>query len=262
MKGLKQHTHKDRDSIIRIMIPLIQKKFKDNLVALAACCSFARNQDVEYSDLELTAFVKDMPENKPKSGLAKIYDGMLIELAWMTRETYIKTTLDVQEYWPYSGSDTLIPLINDDFIRELNAYRATDLKQKCLDQAVRCFTEYYEASCKVLNAVVKENREGIPVVFSDMISQILRLLSFLNCEPYLTASKMFTQARNFAVRPNSLDGLLDIAVAGNYGDLNILQNAVTTIYTEFEKLFEELQLPLYDDNLDPDRLVHRMRQAL
>lgn len=260
MKGIKKHTHEDREKIIRRMVPLIRKKFGDNLIALAACCSYARNEDADYSDLELIAFIKKMPEGKPQGGIAKMFDGMLIELTWMTRETYLKTTLDVNEYWHYSGSDTLLPIINEEFIAELTAYRQPHLEQKCLDQAVGCLAEVQEAVTKVLNAVVQENHDGMPLLFFEMVSQIIRILSFLNQTPYVTASRMFARARDFRTKPKRLGKLLDMAVNGAYQDLNELREVTVAVFEELETIFEELDLPLYDDDFDPNKLLHPMRQ--
>lgn len=36
MKGIKKHTHQDRERIVGEMVPLLQKKLGDNLVELAA----------------------------------------------------------------------------------------------------------------------------------------------------------------------------------------------------------------------------------
>ena len=260
MKGIKKHTHEDREKVIREMLPLIKKMFGDNLIALAAGGSYARGEDADYSDLELTAFVRTMPEGKPQDGLAKMFDGMLIEIVWMTKETYLKSVRDVNEYWHYSGSDRLLPIINEEFIAELNGYQPPDLKQNCLDQAIGCFSEIQEAVSKVLNAVEQENRQGLPVMFFYMVIEILKLLSFLNQEPYVTAPRMFTQARNFRTKPPSLDRLLDVAVNGTYQDLAALREVCTAVYEELEAIFEKLGLPLYDDNLDPNDLVHKFRR--
>ena len=173
MKGIKEHTHSERQKVIKEMTPLIRNKFGDNLLALAVCCSYARNDDHLYSDLELIAFVKEMPQDKTQGGLAKIVDGMLIELMWMTKETYLNTVLDVNEYWHYSGSDTLLPIINAEFINELKDFQPMDLKRKCLEHAVGVFTEYQEATSKVLNAISQNNNENMAVLFFDMINQIL-----------------------------------------------------------------------------------------
>ena len=118
MKGLKKYTHQDRQRIVEEILPQIREKFGDNLIALAAQGSFARNEDFDYSDLELIAFVKKMPEDR-WGGIGKIVDGLLIELIWTTRENYIALTLDVTKDWYISASDKLQPIINAEFINEL-----------------------------------------------------------------------------------------------------------------------------------------------
>lgn len=57
--------------LIKEMIPLIKKKFGENLLALAAEASFARGEDTDYSDLELIAFVKELPGEKKIDGMRK-----------------------------------------------------------------------------------------------------------------------------------------------------------------------------------------------
>jgi hypothetical protein len=57
-----------------------------NLVALAVTASYARNEDLAFSDLELTAFVRKMPDGKHSDGFGKIRDALLIEVIWTTED--------------------------------------------------------------------------------------------------------------------------------------------------------------------------------
>ena len=260
MRGIKKHTHSDREKVIREMVPFIKKKFGDNLIALAASGSYARNEDFAYSDLELTAFVKKMPRNKPMGGLAKIRDGMLVEMLWMTRETYLKNTLEPNENWHMSGSDTLLPILNKKFIEDLGKYRVENLKRKCLDLAVGHFSEVQESVTKVLNAILQKNRDGIPLLALEMMMQILRVLSFINQTPLVTFATFMSQAREFAIKPASFDKLTRIMVKGEYTRLAEFRDTVIAVYSEFEDIFEQLNLELYDDNVDPNKPVHEFRK--
>ncbi len=165
MEGLQKHTHSDREAVMQEMIPLIEEKFGDNLIALAAQASYARSEDRDYSDLELVAFVKEMPEG-PR-GMGKVRDGMLVELVWKTKETYLSQTKEVTDEWYIAGSDTLLPIINEDFVAELNGYQVENLKQKCLNHAAHYWQEVQESTAKVLNAIESENRDGIPLLLCD-----------------------------------------------------------------------------------------------
>jgi hypothetical protein len=252
MKGLKRYSHGERKRVVEELLPLIQKKFGDNLVALAATASYAREEDFGYSDLELTAFVKTMPEGQRWGGAGKIRDGLLVELVWTTKEIYLADTREVTGNWYLAGSDTLLPLINDDFINELNNYSVENLKQKCLIQANRHWHEVQEATAKVLNAVTASNREGMPLLLFDMLRHMLIELSLLNQSPYVTFARFISQSRTFEVKPDSFDALVDVVVQGSYQDLQTLEEKVVSVFSQFERIFEELGVELYDDDIDPN----------
>lgn len=248
MKGLKKYTHQDRQHIVEEILPQIREKFGDNLIALAAQGSFARNEDLDYSDLELIAFVKKMPEGR--HGIGRIRDGLLIELVWVTREEYIAETLEVTKMWYLSASDQLLPIINAEFINELSEYRTKNLKEKCLAEAKRHWNEVQESTSKVLNAIKAENRDGLPLVLFDMTLHFLISLSLLNQTPYTTFARFVSEARLFEIKPPKFDDLLDLIVQGAYNDLHHLENLIVIVFSQFEVIFENLGIELYDDQID------------
>lgn len=252
MKGLKRYSHADRQRVIEEMIPLIRKKFGDELVALAASASFARDEDTDYSDLELVAFVKSMPEGRWWDGVGKIRDGMLVELVWTTAEGYLQNVREVTGDWYIAGSDTLLPLINEEFIAELNGYRVADLREKCLRRAALHWHEAQEATAKVLNAILADNRDGLPLLAFDMLRHMLIVLSFLNQTPYVTFARFVTQARSFKVKPADFEALNDALAQGVLRDPPSLRALVTNVFTQFEQIFEGLGVELYDDDVDPN----------
>lgn len=253
MKGLKKHSHRDRENVIEEMISLIQRKFGDNLVALAAQASYARNEDSDYSDLELIAFVQEMPEGKKMGGMGRIRDGLLVELVWMTKETYLTRTLDVTEDWFIAGSDKLLPILNEEFVERLSEYRIENLQEKCLDQATHRWSEVQESTAKVLNAIGKNDALGISLLAFDMYLHMLVVLAFLNQTPYVTFSQFISQSKGFKVKPRSFEELTRIVIDGAYRDLSRLEKVVVFVFNEFEKMFEGFGVELYDDNVDPNK---------
>ena len=252
MQGLRRYTHADRQQVIEELLPLIQRKFGDNLVAVAASASFARGEDSDYSDLELIAFVERMPADVQRGGMGRIRAGMLVELVWMTRAAYLATTRDVTSDWYIAGSDTLLPLINAPFIEELNRYQVDWLREKCHDQARRHWYEVQESTAKVLNAIVASNRDGLPLLLFDTTLHMLIVLSFLNQTPYVTFARFITQARAFELKPASFTALLDMIVQGSYQDHAALRATVADVFSQFEAIFEALGVELYDRDIDPN----------
>lgn len=251
MKGIKKYTHKQRQKVIRGLLPLIKKKFGKNLLALAACASYARHEDRSYSDLELVAFVKKMPKRKSWGGMGRIKDGLLVELVWLTRESYIKNTLEINNHWFISGSDTLLPIINTKFIAEISGYTVKNKRKKCLNFAAKNWYEVQEASAKVLNAISQKNRKNLPLLVSDMFLRMLIVLSFLNQRPYTTLSKFVSESEKFKIIPKHFKQLTDIMTKGKYGSLILLKSTVERVFAEFEKIFDAQGLELYDTTIDP-----------
>jgi predicted nucleotidyltransferase len=251
MKGLKKYTHAERQKVIEEIIPLVRRKFGDNLVALAAQGSFARADDTAYSDLELIAFVREMPGNKDLDGFGKIRDGLLVELIWTTRETYLRRTPDVTKEWFLSGSDVLLPIINEEFIRELSDYRVENLKEKCLAEAKNHWHEVQESTAKTLNAIAADNRDAVSLLLADMLIHMLIVLSFLNQTPYITFSKFIAQARAFKTKPAQFETLLDIMTTGKFQDLPLLEKTIEKVFSQFETIFEDAGVELYHDNINP-----------
>lgn len=252
MKGLKKYTHKDRKKIIKKIVPLVKKKFGNNLIALAARASFARGEGHDYSDLELIAFVKKISKGKKWQGIGKIKNGLMVELVWQTKEDYIKSTLDVNDLWYISGSDTLLPIINKKFIKELNNYKIKNLKKKCFNYAAKNWYEAQESTAKVLNAITQKNKEGIFLLVSDMFLRMLIVLSFLNQTPYTTFAKFIQEAKKFKVKPKSFNRLINLMTKGKYWNLANLKKVVVNVFREFEDIFEKYGLDPYEDNIDPN----------
>jgi len=253
MKGIKAHTHKYREKVVKEMIPLIKKKFGRNLVALAAQGSFARGDDHKFSDLELITFLRKVPGNKKFGGMGKIRDGMLVEIVWTTKKNYLAEVKEPNEWWFISGSDYLKPIINQKYITKLNNYVVKNLQKKCLNAAAKLFYEVAEDTMKVLNAIDKNNRKGIPLLLFDMFHYMLKNLSFLNKIPFTTFAEFVSEAEKLELKPPSFQKIIDIITSGDYHDLPRLEKIVKQNFHEFEMIYEELGIDLYYDEVDPNK---------
>lgn len=234
MITIKPHSHLDRAKIVENLIPQIKVIFNDNLVAFAADGSFARGDDQSYSDLELIVFVKEPSKDASLRNLRKIIDGLLVVIVADTKESFIEKYLDISEVWYVSGAGKLLPVINNEFINELNDYRAVDVEKKCLAQATKKWPHYQEATAKVLNAIESKNREAIPLAFFTMMNELFAVLAFLNCTPYLTLSSYLEQTRKFSFKPEGFDQLLNVLVCGEYQQLERLRELVLQIFNDLE----------------------------
>lgn len=247
--GLKKYTHRERTKIIKKMVvPILRKKLGKNLIAIAADGSYARNEDTDFSDIELMIFVKDRT-HLPK-GFGKIMNGILIEGLFVTEHEYYLNTLDVNDQWYISGSDRLKAITNPKFIKKVQKYRVKNLGQKCFEHSKKVLFEIQESFGKLFTAIEKKNRENIFPVLADAAMQVLKLMAFLNKIPYTTLGSFVTQARSFKIKPEGFDEFIEIIVNGRYVNLKILENSSRRLFIGIEKFFVEKMGPdIYDSSL-------------
>lgn len=246
MHGIKLHTHEEREQVIQKISPLLQNDLKANFIALAVDGSYARKEDLDYSDLELIVFVKEVPKDW---NYRKIIDGMLIVVVAETKESYIEKYLDISDVWYASGAGKLLTIIGDELINLINSYVPKDIEKKCLEQIQKRWPFYQEITAKVLNTVLMKDREAMSLIFSHMIKEILILMSFLNATPYVTLGSYITQAKKFSLKPEGFDELLGIFITGEFSNVYAIDLHTKTFFSSLERLIEERGLILYSESL-------------
>lgn len=251
-RGIQPHSHAERAAILEQLIPLWQQKFGENLVAIAASASYARGEDRAYSDLELEVFVKEMPAGE-EPYLQRVVDGMLIEALYHTPAEFLHERRGIAPHWHLSASDRLVPLYNAPAVERLRqqVQASQPAEAEFVQAAARLRYELQESCAKVLNAVEQNNTEGVSLLLMDAVLHLLQVLALLNRQPFVTFARYIAQARQFSLKPERLDDLLDILVQGTYRDLPTLGEVVLAVFGGMEAIFEGYGICLYDDPLDP-----------
>jgi predicted nucleotidyltransferase len=235
MEGIRAHTHEQRRLVIDSLIPRIQEKFGQSFIAMAADGSYARNQDLPYSDLELIVFLN----REQDWSLRQIVDGMLTVAIAETRQSYIDKYLEVTDIWYASGAGKLKPLVNAEFVAEINAFRPERVREKCLVQAVRRWPLYQEITAKTLNLAHAQDAEGIALTVPQTVKELLVILAFINATPYVTLGSYITQASGFTIKPAGFDRLMSLFTEGGYRDPNETEAAVTETFAGMEALMRD-----------------------
>jgi len=220
------------------LMPKIKERFGENLIAIAVRGSTAKMTDGPYSDLEMFAFITSTPDGESYGKCRRIIDGLLVENIWVTPENYIREVKEVSRAWFGSGADYLLPLHNKEKIDELNGFEPVDVEKKCLDQAAALWDHLQEAATKVLNAAESENGSGMPLVMGDMLSNMLKMISFFNAKPYTTFAQLITESRQMSYRPHDFEALTKLVEDGDYKNFVQISTLVFSIMSEFENLLQ------------------------
>ena len=222
--------------------------FGDNLEALAVQASVARGDDGPYSDLELCAFVKEMPEGK--RGVGIIHGGMLVELIWTTREAWIDMVARAPgpEWW-LAGSDVLKPIINAEYIHAVRAEAGKASRAACRDLARRHWHDVQESTGKVLKAAGAGEREALSLIYPDMARHMLTSLAFLNARPFTTFARMIDEARTFDIKPIGFESLIGVLRSG-YEDCAFIHDLTLAVFEDLEGLLLMAGVDPYKPELD------------
>ena len=237
MQSIQSHTHKEREKVLQKLVPIIQKQLGDNLIALAVGGSFARDADIDYSDIELVAFTRKSLDNDWE--IRKIEDGMLIVVVADTKENYIKKYLDISDIWYASGAEKLSPIINAELINEINSFKPENIEAKCMKQIDKNWFNFQEITAKALNMIRENNREGFSLVFPQMIKELVIILAYLNQTPFVTLGSYISQAKNFKIKPHGFDQLIHIAINGQYKNFSVIEEKIKEVFTDLELLLQE-----------------------
>ncbi len=92
----------------------------------------------------------------------------------------------------------------------------------------------------MLNAVEMKNHEGISLLLMDAVLHLLQVLSFINQQPFTTFSQFISEARDFKIKPERFDDLLDLLVNGNYQELEQVKEICMVVFGGLEGYFQTI----------------------
>jgi len=179
---------------------------------------------------------------------------MLIEAIYHTPEEFLRERETIPAHWYLSASDRWIVVYGQEFFDQfLNKMKDIQhSKEEFLVAATRSRYELQESFCKVLNTIENKKHEGISLLLMDAVLHLLQILSFVNQQPFTTFSQFIFEARDFKIKPERFDDLLDLLVNGNYLELTQVKEICITVFGSLEEIFRLLGIELYDDVLDPN----------
>lgn len=224
------------------MVPLIKKKFGKNLLAIAARGSFARKTDASFSDLELFAFLKEMPRGQKKIPYGKMQvlkDGLSIEMLWITPAVYIQEVREVTASWYGVGSEKLLPVYGKSVVEKIAKHKPTNKKQKCLDEAHNLWPAIYFTGETALACAQKKDHEKIALAVYHFYMNIFPFLAFINSTPYTTGSRKILEAKKFKKKLKGFSALTRIIVNGQFRKYKDIQTHVEGIMDDAKKYLRE-----------------------
>lgn len=204
--------HDERIEIAKRLAQEILRAYSDSVLAVFVTSSTARSLDLEHSDLELTAVVRDGVELRDRS---YVYRGLLIEIEYPQESAILKDTRRVTWRWPIVAGgyrDRIVLYDREGWLRlldqALNERDASDFSAG-LRHAT---TALIECRDKLRNARLAG--DDLVARFNGFLigEHAAVLILFLNRRWMVTSRWLFSQAFECPAQPAEFRRLVEILI--------------------------------------------------
>src|SRR5713101_1107199 len=210
---LRKITHEHRVEIGRRISAQILETFRDRVLSVFITGSTAKALDRPYSDLEMTAIVKDNVEIPTK---CYVYEGLLIQIDYRQESEFLKAAREPGRDWPLGADEprnrTLL-FEHDNWTRKLvEAVKENDATD--FTEALRFATlGMTESLAAVRNADFKDDLVDLRTRAFYLAWDTARVVYLLNQRYVLTTSWYWKQLFECPIQPHDLRPLIE-ATAG------------------------------------------------
>lgn len=193
-------THEERMAIAERLRDLILERYGDAILAVFVTSSTAKGLDQPFSDLELTAVVRDGTDIEDRSYL---YRGLLVEIEYVPASRILQTARRVTAHWPVqSYRNRLVLFDREGWIGHLE--RAVEERNAASDFTrglCKALTATLESRDKLRNANLAGDVLNIRVFGRVVAEEAANLVLFLNRQYMITTRTYYTQAFACPMQP-------------------------------------------------------------
>jgi kanamycin nucleotidyltransferase len=202
-------THEERMVLVREIANRILEKYGTDIIAIALYGSVAKNEDAEFSDLELWVATT---EAVPSRDLLSRYRGCSVEVFYGPAQLFLDDAAAVDPFWPIRADmrrSYVVLFERDGFFSSLQA-AAQSLESSDFDEATRAQMLWLqEALGKLLNAHARADSYGVLAAGRDFAFGTALLVGLVNRRYYPGQRGLYRLAQQLPLQPSGYGPLLD-----------------------------------------------------
>jgi len=229
---LRRTAHEQRVETGRRISVRILEKYKDQVLAVFITGSTAKALDRPYSDLEMTAIVKDNVEIPTKH---YVYEGLLIQLDYRQESDFLKAAREPGRDWPIAADEyrnRIILFERDNWTRRLeDAVKQNDAAD--FTEAIRfAALGMTESLAAVRNADFKGDVVDLRSTTYYVAMDTAKVVYLLNRKYVLTTSWYWKQLFECPLQPRDLKRLIEVAAGFAPSSIRELVDASERLWSE------------------------------
>jgi predicted nucleotidyltransferase len=240
------HSHADREQYLHQVMEFLQTTYREHIEGIAVEGSYARQTDLEFSDIELTVLLTQKPTDLADD-LLFMFDGCKVGVSFFETAPFLKKYRDVSSVdWVHFGNGYEVPLYHERFMMEVENTVIDDVEQKCQRLAKEHFEwEVHEYFGKLFNAILHTQEDFLPLIFAKTFEMSCEVLALLNYQAFPTYADLIKTTRGFTKLPPSFESMFAILAHGTFTDDDTF-TIVTAYYNELVDLIEQEGIVLFE----------------
>ncbi len=246
---LQKISHEHRVEIGRRISAKILETFGDHVLSVFITGSTAKALDRPYSDLEMTAIMKDNVEVPTKY---YVYEGLLIQIDYRQESEFLKAAREPGHDWPLGADECRIRIVlfdRDNWTgRLVEAVKQNDSAD--FTEALRfAALEMTESLAAVRNADYKDDSVDLRTRAFNLAWDAARVVYLLNRKYVLTTSWYWKQVLECPLLPRDLNQLIDITAGFAPSSRDQLINAAEKLWSETVFLVKDRGISLESNEI-------------
>lgn len=234
--------HEQRLALARDLTQRILAKYGEEVLGVAAYGSVARNEDTEYSDLEMKVVTTNAVA---ESDVEYVHNsGAKVEIDYEPIDTYLAIAGTVGDHWWHTAGQYLSQLIiyqrddTDVFARAAATAKALlhDEAQFTRRMAQLMVDDLYELTGKMRGAWQRRDEQNLRWWAHEFIYDACCYLALANRVYFTTSGTIWQQVLEFPILPEGFEGELTLLAGFEPGSLAAVYRATEELWANLQRL--------------------------
>jgi predicted nucleotidyltransferase len=228
--------HKARVTIAKALTKKIIRKYSKDIYGIVIYGSVAKNEDRQYSDLEMYVVTKKKLKVRE---LKYVYRGMNVEVSYIPEREMLRSARTITHNWPIETDfyrSYLILYEKNNWFEKLRKAVASQKSGDFKKAIKKYLVWFYELMSKIRNAYIYKDNYIFLWLASFLGWESAIFLGLVNRRYYKSERDVFTSVMNFPIQPKNYQRLLETVCHFSVTDRKKIYQATLKLFAELNRI--------------------------
>ena len=240
-----KHSHEERINLSQVILEKLKNKYKEDLLAVAFFGSMSRNEDTDYSDIDMVAVVKGENIADEMQG---IKHGLKYGVDIFSQDVVHSKISSIHMRWPLLVGKFVTALPIYDESKLFDSYK--QLFDETIQKDFRPFIkemfveEIFEECNKFISIASTGTREQVIYNSFNLFTKMISFLGVINKAYYLSSVTVTQKAMSLPINFPSFKKLCEGVISDNHMATEELKRVIQNLINEIVDYLNENDIAL------------------